>query len=94
MKPKLISILGISFLLLAPVILRAQGDDEPRTGQPPARQYAQRIVNSGALARSGAAAGLDQALTNPYGAAAWSASPDDSATPSERTQSDLPSILQ
>ena len=59
--PKLAGIVGC-FLLSFPAICFAQEHADEST----ARQYTERLVNPDAVVRSGAAAGLDQALTNPY----------------------------
>ena len=63
MRAKLVSILSVSALILVPGIVRAQSTDDSESA---AHEYLHRIVNPGSLATSTAAAGLDQAMTNPY----------------------------
>src|SRR5690242_4643319 len=65
MMPRHTAILGSLAFLAAPGLMPAQ-QNPPQTERSGARQYVDRIVEPGAVARSGAAAGLDQALTNPY----------------------------
>jgi hypothetical protein len=57
--------LATGALFLEPVALQAQSDDSDG-GKSLAQQYEHRLYNPGALVQAGAAAGIDQAMTNPY----------------------------
>jgi hypothetical protein len=63
MKAKLVSILSVFAFILTPGVLRAQSTDDTESG---AQEYVHRIVKPSSLATSTAAAGFDQAVTNPY----------------------------
>lgn len=60
---RLVLISGLCALSLGPGLLLGQPDPANKSL---ARQYTDRLIEPGAVARSGAAAGFDQALTNPY----------------------------
>ena len=63
MQAKFVFVSGLCIVSLAPAVGFAQnGGTEPTLGS----QYVHRLVDPGAVARSGVAAGLDQGMTNPY----------------------------
>ena len=66
MTPKNVSILSSALLLVMPAIALAQSSNASPPKESGTKEFTRRMVGPGAWVRSGAAAGFDQALTNPY----------------------------